>query len=320
MKSKLLVTTLLFVSTCGFADMALGQAAPGQIAFTRIREDVSVPGDYRLEAEIWVMNADGSGARRLTRNRTDDFGIAWAPDGKTLAFGATQFEPNGGGELAPVTQHIYLIAVTGGEPVLISPREMRAQFPTWSPDGKRIAFHGSATQAARSNDVYIMNADGTGLRQLTKDQGANQRADWSPDGRKLAFQSTRDGSSEIFVMDADGSNVVQLTQTDSTVQNQSPDWSPDGKRILFQRMRDGNTDIYVMNEDGTGIIRLTTDPARELDPEWSSDGTRIVFDRDVAFGNRPARQMFSMNADGTDVRQITTPPSSNGHAASSRVR
>src|SRR5688572_19148007 len=78
-----------------------------RIAFTRVREDVRVPGDYQVEAEIWMMDADGRNARRLTTNTSDDFGIAWSPDGKTVVFGAVQFERDSAGEFKPKTAQLY---------------------------------------------------------------------------------------------------------------------------------------------------------------------------------------------------------------------
>src|SRR5688572_7061792 len=114
------------------------QGAGGSIAFTRVREDVRIPGDYRFEAEIWVMDSNGANARRITHNTSDDFGVAWSPDGKSMVFGATQFERDATGDVVPRTQHLYIVNATGGDPVMLTPKDMRGQFPSWSPDGLRL--------------------------------------------------------------------------------------------------------------------------------------------------------------------------------------
>lgn len=294
------------------------QTSPGRIAFTRVREDVRQPGDYRFEAEIWLMESDGTKPRRLTTNRSDDFGISWAPDGKAIVFGATQFARDTAGKVVPVSQHIYSL-VLGGAPVLISPVTMRAQFPNWSLDGKRIVFHGHARNVFPAPlGIFVMNSDGSQLRSLTNDTFMHVRPDWSPDGQRLVFQSNRDGNPEIYVMRADGSDVVQITHTARGIVNNAPDWSPDGQRIVFVSDRDGNLEIYTMRPDGSEVTRLTNDNAADVDPEWSSDGTMIIFDRDVQFVNKVVPQLFIMRSDGTGLRAMTGLPSSSSHAAWSR--
>ena len=106
------------------------------------------------------------------------------------------------------------------------------------------------------NELYVMNADGTGVTQLTTNEAEGDHAGWSPDGRRIVFSSARDGGQlHIFVMDPDGTGVTQLTSGDFT--DDDPTWSPDGKQIAFQSTRDGHEEIYMMNADGTGQTRLT---------------------------------------------------------------
>src|SRR5437660_303861 len=137
-------------------------------------------------------------------------------------------------------------------------------YPAWSPNGAQIAFD-------NSEDVYVMSADGSGLRQLTNSAGSGTDfVAWSPDGRKILFQ--RDG---IYVMNADGSGVHNLTN-DGAVNRFVPGanaWSPDGSKIAFKSDRDGGVDhslqIYVMNADGTGAHNLTrSSPVVDRLPAW----------------------------------------------------
>ena len=128
-----------------------------------------------------------------------------------------------------------------------------ASDPVWSPDGRMIAFVRLNTRLG----VYVVNADGSGVRNLTpKPMGAAYAAPaWSPDGRKIAFASERDGNSEIYLMNADGSGQRNLTR--NLAYDGDPAWSPDGQKITFVSNRDGRYEVYVMNADGSGQRSLT---------------------------------------------------------------
>ena len=149
------------------------------------------------------------------------------------------------------------------------------------------------------SEIFVMNADGTNVRQLTNDNARDRYASWSPDGTQIAFHSDRDGDFEVFVMDADGANVRQLTSNSHL--DTAPAWSPDGTRIAFNSDRTGNFEVFVMDADGTNVRQLTNHTQLDVAPTWSPDGTRIAFnsDRDGDF------EVFVMDADGTDVEQIT---------------
>ena len=160
----------------------------------------------------------------------------------------------------------------------------------------RIAFYSD-----RDGDleIYVMNADGSNVTQLTHNPAYDGVPGWSPDGSRIAFHSDRDGDHEIYVMNADGSNVTQLTYY--SADDRVPRWSPDGRRIAFYSDRDGDEEIYVMNADGSNVTQLTYNSAEEYDPSWSPDGERIAFfsDRDGDY------EIYATNADGSNVTQLT---------------
>ncbi len=155
--------------------------------------------------------------------------------------------------------------------------------PAWSPDGTRIAFE-STTDGKRS--VYVMQADGQGLRRLTDATGtaADSSPAWSPDGTRVAFASDRDGNSEIYVIGVDGSSTKRLT--DSPAVDNYPAWSPDGTRIAFVSDRDGQSGIWAMAADGSNPARLVAGQAApDARPAWSPDGHSIAFASDRDGGN-----------------------------------
>ena len=168
--------------------------------------------------------------------------------------------------------------------------------PSWSPDGRRIAFNSFSGRGTNANrDIYLMNADGSNIARLTFDSAPDIDPSWSPDGRRIAFTSHRDGNTEIYIINADGTgSATNLTNNSAT--DGHPAWSPDGQRIAFVSSRAGNDEVYVMNADGTGINRLTNDSAVDWEPSWSPDSQRVAFSSAREGRNR---NIFVKNADGT---------------------
>ena len=121
-------------------------------------------------------------------------------------------------------------------------------YPSWSADGRSIAF---VSRRDGNAEIYVMDADGGNLRRLTNHSADDWYPSWSADGRSIAFYSYRDGNAEIYVMDADGSNLRRLTN--HSADDYSPSWSADGRSIAFTSERDGNREIYVMDADGGNL-------------------------------------------------------------------
>ena len=184
---------------------------------------------------------------------------------------------------------VVVVAPTPAPAARLTDNDARDSFPAWSPDGRRIAFD---SDRDGNSEIYVMNADGSGVTRLTDNDAIDSFPTWSPDGRRIAFSSTRDGSFEVYVMNADGSGVTRLTDNDA--RDWSPAWSPDGRHIAFESTRDGNSEIYVMNADGSGVTRLTYNGAADGTPAWSPDGRRIAF----ASGGRGNSEIYVMDASG----------------------
>ena len=192
--------------------------------------------------------------------------------------------------------------------------------PSWSPDGKRIAFSSNRDGNFENFQIYVMDADGANPQRLTNNDFYDAQPSWSPDGKRIVFWSKRDGhfigegglSSEIYVIDADGKNTRRLTN--NRKRDLSPSWSPDGKWIVFSSDRKGddvNHEIYVMDADGKNQQRLTENRQRDWYPSWSPDGERIAFisERD---GNY---EIYVMDADGGNQKNLTNNPHLDGGPA-----
>jgi hypothetical protein len=142
--------------------------------------------------EIYVMNADGSGQTRLTNYPSLDVYPSWSPDGTKIAFVRDSYifvmDPFGFGQKKL------------GDGVV-------GWFPDWSPDGTKIAFHKLSSPASVTNEIYVVNADGSGLKNISNDPALDYSVpSWSPDGTKIAFhRAPNDESGEIHLMNADGS-------------------------------------------------------------------------------------------------------------------
>jgi Tol biopolymer transport system component len=153
------------------------------------------------------------------------------------------------------------------------PRDARAtaRGPSFSPDGKRVAF---SLSDVGGHQIATVDLRGQDLKLLTAGPAINTSPAYSPDGKKIAFSSSRDGDFEIYVMDADGGNVRRLTKSPGL--DTRPAWSPDGKRIAFTSNRDGNYEIYVMDADGSNQRRVTDNPGKDDYATWHPDGKRLL--------------------------------------------
>lgn len=124
-------------------------------------------------------------------------------------------------------------------------------------------------------DIYIIHADGSGLKRLTRDSASDVNPAWSPDGRTIAFSSTRTGKGDIYLMLADGGNVRQLTS--HPAYEGAPRFSPGGRFVVFEGERDGRAEIYRVEVESGEVERLTDSMSRKLGPAYSPDGSTIAF-------------------------------------------
>jgi Tol biopolymer transport system component len=172
------------------------------------------------------------------------------------------------------------------------------------------------------SDVYVIDVQGTHLRNLTHDRASNGPAEWMPDGRRIVFESRpsdpKQGTPHIFVINSDGTHRHRLT---SRIGGAAPAVSPDGRRIAFLVQRRREWDVYVMDADGGHKRRLTRQHGLLGGPSWSPDGRMIVFERqDCVPGRDCSDSLVVMNGDGTGLNRLERSRSLSGFALSPTQR
>jgi TolB protein len=214
------------------------------------------------KADVWIMNADGTHAHAVVETPFDEGAPAFSPDGKQIAF---HTDRDGDSE-------IYVMNVDGTEPRRLTHDPARDESPAWSHDGKRIAFM-SNRDGRPEFDIYVMNADGSGVERATT-EGLSWYPQFSLDDQQLLFQGGL--GRDVHILDFATRRVLRLTTNPQN--GMYPTWSGDGSQIAFMTGRDGRQEIFTMNRDGSDQQPLVTMPtANAREPRWSPDGARIVF-------------------------------------------
>lgn len=174
--------------------------------------------------------------------------------------------------------------------------------PTWSPDGRRIAF---TLYKGRNPSLYALDWLTGSQWPLSVYQGLNSSAAWSPDGRKIALVLSRDGGPEIYTMNPDGTRLQRLTHYDGI--DSSPAWSTNGRQIAFTSDRGGSPQVYIMDAEGANVRRLTFEGSLNDLAAWSPKGDKIVYCTRVS----GRFQIAVMNVDGSQPRLLTSLPGDN---------
>jgi hypothetical protein len=202
--------------------------------------------------DIWIANADGSQARRLTEGSARYNGWSWSPDGRWIAFASNQSG----------SWDIYKMQLSDALIVRLSVSSSQDGWPTWTPDGLGLVFVSTRSDRAQ---LYAMDANGGGARRFLITATADTDPAIAPDGRIAFSAQDANGASEIYVLDRGAAIPRRLTNTGSN--NSQPMWSPDGTRLVFIGQYNGRSDVYQLNADGSGLVQLTTMGQNQY-PDW----------------------------------------------------
>jgi TolB protein len=244
--------------------------------------------------EVWVMDADGAHQRPLTSHRSISLTPRWSPDASRIAY--TCYASVRGVTSAQICMH----SLETGKSIAVARYRGTNSSPAWSPDGSRIIFMSSMHG---DPELFLTDSSGNNPKRITFAAGGDTSPAWNPrTGQTIAFVSDRGGIPQLYLMNADGSNVERLALPDMGYVI-DPAWSPNGQLLAFSwRRPTGNFDIYVMDVATRQIVELTRDSGRNERPSWAPDGRHMVFEST----RTGSRQIWTMLADGSQARQLTT--------------
>jgi TolB protein len=248
--------------------------------------------DRTRNKEVWMMDWDGSNQRQVTQFKSLSIMPAVSPDGAKIAF--TSYVKGNPG--------IFLFSV---DPIRLLPFYNQVaslnETPDFTPDGKQIVYSSSASGWAQ---IYIANLDGSNLRRISSSRAIEVEPKVNPKtGAEMVFVSGRSGPQQIYRMNMDGADVERLSSGEGEASN--PSWNPDGQHIAFswtQGYATGNFNIFVMDVATRSYTQLSHGEGRNENPSWAPDGRHLVF-----MSTRTGTpQIWSMLADGSQVKQLTT--------------
>jgi TolB protein len=245
--------------------------------------------------EIWSMDYDGSNQKQMTSYRSISQMPAVSADGKMFAF-TTYARGN---------PQIMIHSTEGSRRLTFynPPVSSVVGTPEFTPDNKHLLFTTKFEENGYAQ-LAISDVDGGNLRRLSNVRAIEVSPRVNPrTGNEVLFISGRSGRQQLWMMDINGSSPERLTSGEGDVAN--PSWSPDGQRVAFCWTRGyepGNFNIFIMEVASKKFIQLTQGIGRNENPYWAPDGIHLVF----TSKRGASTQVYTMLADGTNVKQLTT--------------
>jgi WD40-like Beta Propeller Repeat len=272
--------------------VAASAASGGAGAFAGANGKILFLSDRSGDREIYLVNRDGSGLRRLTFNNLFERAPAWAPDGTMIAFAGRGADGN---------FDIYTIAADGNDLQRLTTDAARDDDPAWTADGSQILYDRGLFTSNLS--IRVIQADGTNDRPLAVGPGNNFAPDTAPHGDRVVFASDRAGTFDLYVASVNGGPVRRIT-SDSGF-DFDPRWSAEGNDIAFLRdIGAGDNDLYVVHANGSELRQLTATPSLvEFGPAWAPDNSEILF-----FAGLGPSHLYAISPGGGSPSQLSTTP------------
>ena len=271
----------------GVPTVSSGDGPTGRIVFTcQIFKT-------RYADQICIMNADGTGFRRLTtEGDIRHFYPSLSPDGRKVLYAAFRQEN---------VYEIYSYDLSDGSVERLTNRLGVLTAPEYSPDGEMITFTRWNTNSERYQ-VMLMERNGNNPSNIPRVEGWDPT--WSPDGKQILFASDRNGPVQLFVVRTDGKNLHQVSNLPA-IRGRS-DWSPDGQYIVTYSGESWHRELYIMNADGSESRQLTPTGGNSQGPSFSPDGKWVAFTAYFDnYGDDHGCEIYIIRTDGTDLRRLT---------------
>ncbi len=226
-----------------------GQVTDGQPRWSRDGKSIVFYSQRDGHLQLYVMNADGSNQRKLTDAKDLDYLPDFSPKGDFVVFQSRKEQPG-------IAHDIYIIRVDGTNRTRLTDEKNGYTSPKWSPDGKKILFERAIVtkkyyrelsreemaQMKSSTEIFVMDKDGTNLKNLTNNDAEDSTPQWSKNGKTIYFMSKRDGSPNVYAMNADGTKVRKVADGKIVT---NPFISPDEKSFAYTKEMNGKWGLYV---------------------------------------------------------------------------
>jgi len=296
-----------FISDDFYKSVGITGVARTHIAFVSDRADEAVQERVvqNRAQEVYIADYDGENVRRVTAQRRVNISPSWSPDGRLLAYTAWAPAPD------IFVQHIYEVArptrpAAGND-------DVQSAHAAWSPDGTRLAFS-SKRGGAKNYNIYVVNRDGTNLRQLTTGESGDVAPTWSPSGGQIAYVSGRTGKAQLYLIGADGTNNQRLSCQEAECDH--PSWSAVVNKIAYSCGSSGaGYDICLLDMGSRTIAKLTDGSGSNEQPSFAPNGRHVLFVT-TRWGKK---QLATVDVTGTNLKRLTTTGNNNypdwSHAA-----